>query len=148
MTFFIGEKRSAFSCADKSKNGAHHGPPHYEESDMHAIFAARTIIENQQPRTRREAIQQEEKFYADMAQASRLWRLFSALISMMRAKSGQSVKESDQGGDSAGCDNAQAKGQLPALAFSAGDGNGARAAMCRSVHARAPDEKLNRPMPC
>lgn len=122
---------------------------------MHAIFAARAIIENQQPRTRREAIQQEEKFYADMAQASRLWRLFSALISMMRAKSGRSVKESgrsvkesDQGGDSAGCDNAQAKGQLPALAFSAGDGNGARAAMCRSVHARAPDEKLNRPMPC
>ena len=34
---------------------------------MHAIFAARAIIENQQPRTRREAILQEEKFYADMA---------------------------------------------------------------------------------
>ncbi|KAA3502899.1 hypothetical protein DXM27_08150 [Rhizobium rhizogenes] len=113
---------------------------------MHAIFAARAIIENQQPRTRREAIQQEEKFYTDMAQASRLWRLFSALISRMRAKSRRSVKESDQGGESTGGDNAQAKGQLPALAFSAGDG--ARAAMCRSVHARAPDEKLNRPMPC
>lgn len=115
---------------------------------MHAIFAARAIIENQQPRTRREAIQQEEKFYTDMAQASRLWRLFSALTSMMRTTSRRSVKESDQGGESTGNDEAQAKDRLPAVAFGAGDGNGARAAMWCSVHARAPDEKLNRPMPC
>jgi len=115
---------------------------------MHAIFAARAIIENQQPRTRREAILQEEKFYADMAQASRPWRLFSALISRMKAKSRGSVKQSDQSCKSTGGDEAQAKGQLTALVVSAGDGNGARAAMCRSVHARVPDEKLNRPMPC
>jgi len=148
VTFFIDEKRSAFSWADKSKNGVHYGPPHYEESDMHAIFAARVIIENQQPRTRREAILQEEKFYTDMAEASRAWRLFSALIGLMKAKSRRSVKESDQGRESTGCDKAQAKGQPPALVVSAGDGNGARGAMCRSVHARVPDEKLNRPMPC
>jgi hypothetical protein len=115
---------------------------------MHAIFAARAIIENQQPRTRREAILQEEKFYTDMAEASRPWRLFSALISLIKAKGRRSVKEGDQGCQSAGCDEAQAKGQLPALVISAGDGNGARAAMCGSVHARVPDEKLNRPMPC
>lgn len=115
---------------------------------MHAIFAARIIIENQQPRTRHEAILQEEKFYADMAQASRPWRLFSALVSRMRAISRRSVKESDQGRDATGGNEAQAKGQLPAFAFDTGDGNGARAAMCRSVHARVPDEKLNRPMPC
>ncbi|MCZ7446148.1 hypothetical protein O8B93_00925 [Agrobacterium rhizogenes] len=115
---------------------------------MHAIFAARVIIENQQPRTRREAILQEEKFYADMAQASRAWRLFSALAGLINVTSRRSVKESDQGCDGTSCDDAEAKGQLPALAFGAGDGNGARAAMCRSVHARAPDEKLNRPMPC
>lgn len=115
---------------------------------MHAIFAARIIIENQQPRTRHEAILQEEKFYADMAEASRPWRLFSALISRMRAKNRRSVKESDQGCQSTGCDEAQAKCQLTALVVGAGDGNGARAAMCRSVHARVPDEKLNRPMPC
>ncbi|MBG0507775.1 hypothetical protein I3J13_03290 [Agrobacterium sp. MOPV5] len=115
---------------------------------MHAIFAARIIIENQQPRTRHEAILQEEKFYADMAEASQPWRLFSALISRLRAKSRRSVKEGDQGCQSTGGDEAQAKGQLSALAFDVGDGNGARAAMCRSVHARVPDEKLNRPMPC
>ncbi|MDA5631978.1 MULTISPECIES: hypothetical protein [Rhizobium/Agrobacterium group] len=115
---------------------------------MHAIFAARAIIENQQPRTRREAIQQEEKFYADMAQASRPSRLVSALIGLMKAKGRRSVKEGDQGRDSAGGDDGQSKSQLPALAFGAGDGNGARAAMCGSVHARAPDEKLNQPMPC
>lgn len=112
---------------------------------MHAIFATRVIIENQQPRTRREAILQEEKFYTDMAEASRPWRLFSALIGLIKAKSRRSVKESDQGCESTGCDKAQAKGQLPALVVSAGDGNGARGAMCRSVHARVPDEKLN---PC
>ncbi|KJF71494.1 hypothetical protein RP75_20545 [Agrobacterium arsenijevicii] len=106
---------------------------------MHAIFAARVIIENQQPRTRREAILQEEKFYTDMAEASRPWRLFSTLIGLMKAKSRRSVKESDQGSQSTDCDCGQAKGQLPALAFGAGDGNGARAAMCGSVHARAPD---------
>lgn len=115
---------------------------------MHAIFAARVIIENQQPRTRREAIRQEEKFYADMAEASRAWRLFSALAGLINGTSRRSVKESDQGRDGTGCDDAEAKGHLLLLAFGAGDGNGARAAMCRSVHARAPDEKLNRPMPC
>ncbi|CVI59552.1 hypothetical protein AGR9A_Cc210087 [Agrobacterium salinitolerans str. Hayward 0363] len=115
---------------------------------MHAIFAARAIIEIEQPRTRREAILQEEKFYTDMAQASRPSRLFSALIGLMKAKSRRSVKESDQCRDSACGDDGQTKSKLPALAFSAGDGNGARAAMCGYVHARAPDEKLNRPMPC
>lgn len=115
---------------------------------MHAIFAARAIIENRQPRTRREAILQEEKFYADMAQASRPSRFLSAIMSWMRAKSCRSIDEGDQGCQSAGCDEAQAKGQLPAIVVSAGDGNGARAAMCGSVHARVPDEKLNRPMPC
>lgn len=115
---------------------------------MHAIFAARAIIENQKPRTRREAILLEEKFYTDMAEASRLSRLFSPLISRMRATSRRSIKESAEGSESAGGDEAQAKDRLPALAFGAGDGNGARAAMCCSVHARAPDEKLNRPMPC
>lgn len=115
---------------------------------MHAIFAARIIIENQQPRTRHEAILQEEKFYADMAEASRPWRLFSTLISLIKAKGRRSVKEGDQGCQSTGGDEAQAKGQLSALVVGAGDGNGARAAMCGSVHARVPDEKLNRPMPC
>ncbi len=115
---------------------------------MHAIFAARAIIKNQQPRTRREAILQEEKFYTDMAQASRPSRLFSALLGLIKAKSRRSVKESDQCRESACGDDGQPKGQLPALVVSAGDGNGARAAMCRSFHARAPDEKLNRPMPC
>ncbi|MFK3689331.1 hypothetical protein ACI2J4_03500 [Agrobacterium tumefaciens] len=115
---------------------------------MHAIFAARAIIDNQRPRTRREAILLEEKFYRDMAEASRPWRLFSALISLIRATGGRSVKEGYQGCQSTGGDEAQAKGQLTALVVSTGDGNGARAAMCRSVHARVPDEKLNRPMPC
>ncbi len=115
---------------------------------MHAIFAARVIIENQQPRTRREAILQEEKFYTDMAEASRPSRFFSALIRLMKAKRRRSVKEGDQGREGTGCDEAQAKGQMTALVVSAGDGNGPRAAMCGSVHARAPDEKLNRPMPC
>lgn len=46
---------------------------------MHAIFAAQAIIDNQKPRTRREAILQEEKFYADMAEASRAWRLSARL---------------------------------------------------------------------
>ncbi|CUX25341.1 hypothetical protein [Agrobacterium fabrum] len=115
---------------------------------MHAIFAAQAIIDNQQPRTRREAIALEEKFYADMAEASWPWRFFRALAGMMKAKSRPSVKESNQGCDGTGCDDAEVEGQLPAPAFGAGDGNGARAAMCRSVHARAPDEKLNRPMPC
>ncbi|CUX33205.1 hypothetical protein [Agrobacterium genomosp. 13] len=115
---------------------------------MHAIFAARAIIENQQPRTRREAVLQEEKFYTDMAEASRPWRLFSALISLIKAKGRRSVKEGDQGCQGTGADEAQAKGQLSALVVSASDGNGARAAMCKSVHARVPDEKLNRPMPC
>ncbi|MBP2569355.1 hypothetical protein ACTJJ8_02440 [Agrobacterium radiobacter] len=115
---------------------------------MHAIFAARAIIENQQPRTRREAILQEEKFYADMAEASRPWRFFRTVIGLMKTTSRRSIKEGDQGCHSTGCDKAQAKGQLPVLAFGAGDGNGARAAMCCSVHARVPDEKLNRPMPC
>ncbi|CUX21004.1 MULTISPECIES: hypothetical protein [Agrobacterium] len=115
---------------------------------MHAIFAALAIIDNQKPRTRREAILQEEKFYADMASASRPSRFFSGLIRLMKAKNRRSVKQSDQSRESASCDDAEAKGQLPAPAFGAGDGNGARAAMCCSVHARAPDEKLNRPMPC
>ena len=115
---------------------------------MHAIFAARVIIENQQPRTRHEAILQEEKFYADMAEASWPWRFFRMLAGMMKAKDRGSVKEGDQSRESAGCDDAEAKGYLPALAFGAGDGNGARATMCGSVHARAPDDKLNRPMPC
>ncbi|MFK3777902.1 hypothetical protein [Agrobacterium sp. NPDC089420] len=115
---------------------------------MHAIFAARVIIENQRPRTRREAILQEEKFYADMAEASWPWRVFRALIGLMKAKNRRSVKESDEGRDGTGCDEAQAKDQMTALVVSAGDGNGARAAMCRSVHARVPDDKLNRPMPC
>ena len=115
---------------------------------MHAIFAARAIIDNQRPRTRREAILLEEKFYRDMAEASRMARLFSTLINVVKARSRRSMEEGDKGCESTGCDEAQPKGQLPALVVSAGDGNGARAAMCRSVHARAPDEKLNRPMPC
>lgn len=115
---------------------------------MHAIFAARAIIENQQPRTRREAILQEEKFYADMAEASRPWRFFRTVIGLTKTTSRRSIKEGDQGCHSTGCDKTQAKGQLQALAFGAGDGNGVRAAMCCSVHARVPDEKLNRPMPC
>ncbi|MDZ7928440.1 MAG: hypothetical protein U5L46_16065 [Agrobacterium sp.] len=117
---------------------------------MHPIFAARVINENQKPRTRREAIRQEEKFYADMAEASRLWRLLSAIATRAKATRLSLVKKRDQGSHGTGCDCSQAKGQLPALAFGAGDGNGnggARAAMCGSVHARAPDEKLNRPMP-
>jgi len=64
---------------------------------MHAIFAARIIIENQQPRTRREAILQEEKFYADMAEASRPWRLFSALMSRMRGEEPQ-ISERERSG--------------------------------------------------
>lgn len=112
---------------------------------MHAIFAARAIIDNQQPRTRREAILQEEKFYKDMAEASRMSRLFSALIDVVKARSRRSIQESDQARESTGGDEAQAKDQLPALAF--GAGNGVRTAMCRSVHARVPDEKINRPMP-
>ena len=115
---------------------------------MHAIFTARAIIDNQRPRTRREAILLEEKFYRDMAEASRMSRLFSALIDVVKATSRRSMEEGDKGCESTGGDEAQAKGQLTALVVSAGDGNGARAAMCRSVHARAPDEKLNRPMPC
>ncbi|OOO23779.1 hypothetical protein BS627_11475 [Agrobacterium salinitolerans] len=115
---------------------------------MHAIFAARAIIDNQKPRTRREAILQEEQFYKDMAEASRMSRLFSALIDLAKARSRRSVQESDQGRESAGGDDAEAEGQLPALAFGAGNGDGVRTAMCRSVHARAPDKKLNRPMPC
>ena len=119
-----------------------------KESDMHPIYAARVISENRKPRTRREAIRQEEKFYADMAEASRLWRLLSAVAERVKAARLTLVKKSDQGSHGTGCDCSQAKGQLPALAFGAGDGNGgARAAMCGSVHARAPDEKLNRPMP-
>lgn len=114
---------------------------------MHAIFAALAIIENRKPRSRREAMLQEEKFYADMAEASRAWRFFRTLSIKIRAKARRSVNESDQGSESTGCDDAQAKGHLPALAFGAGDGNGARAAMCGSVHARVPDEKLNQPMP-
>lgn len=76
---------------------------------MHAIFAARVIIENQQPRTRREAILQEEKFYTDMAEASRPLRFFSALIGLMKAKKRRSVEEGDEGRESTGCDEAQAK---------------------------------------
>ena len=53
---------------------------------MHAIFAARAIIENQRPRTRREAILQEEKFYKDMAEASRMSRFFSALINFVEGE--------------------------------------------------------------
>ncbi|XOK13067.1 hypothetical protein ACI6PO_01360 [Agrobacterium tumefaciens] len=115
---------------------------------MHAFYAAQTIIENLKPRTRREAVLQEDKFYTDMAEASRLSRFFSAIAGMIRARRRASIKKSDQGSQSTGCDCSQAKDQLPALAFDAGDGNGARAAMCCSVHARVPDEKLNRPMPC
>jgi hypothetical protein len=108
-------------------------------SDLHAFYAAQVIIENLKPRTRREAIRQEEKFYADMAEASRLWRFFTAIAGMVRARRLNSVKKSDQGSQSTGCYCGQAKGQTPALAFGAGDGNGARAAMCGSVHARVPD---------
>ncbi|SNB70776.1 hypothetical protein [Agrobacterium sp. 224MFTsu3.1] len=115
---------------------------------MHAIFAARAIIENRQPRTRREAIIQEEKFYADMAEASWPWRFFRTVMGLTKTANRRSIKEGDQSCQSTGCDKAQAKSQLPALAFGAGDGNGVRAAMCCSVHARVPDEKLNRPMPC
>ncbi|WP_281039679.1 MULTISPECIES: hypothetical protein [unclassified Rhizobium] len=106
---------------------------------MHAFYAAQVIIENLKPRTRREVILQEDKFYTDMAEASRLSRLFSAIAGMVRARRRTSVKESDQGSQSTDCDCGQAKGQLSALVFGAGDGNGARAAMCGSVHARAPD---------
>ena len=118
------------------------------ESDMHVFYSALAIIESQTPRTRREAIRQEEKFYADMAEASWPWRLFIAVAARAKAKSLTLIKKGDQGSHGTGCDCSQAKGQLPALAFGAGDSNGARAAMCGSVHARAPDEKLNRPMPC
>ena len=59
---------------------------------MHAIFAARAIIENQQPRTRREAILQEEKFYADMAEASRPWRFFRTVIGLMKTTSRRSIQ--------------------------------------------------------
>lgn len=115
---------------------------------MHAIFAARVIIENQKPRTRQEAIRQEEKFYADMAETSSPWRLLNAIAARAKASSRILVKKSDQGREGTGCDRGQAKDHLPAHAFGAGDGNGAGATMCGSVHARAPDEKLNRPMPC
>ena len=108
-------------------------------SDMPAFYAAQIIIENLKPRTRQEAIRQEEKFYADMADASRPWRFFAAIVGMARKWSRASVKKSDQGSQSTGCDCGEAKDKLPALAFGAGDGNGARAAMCGSVHARAPD---------
>lgn len=63
-------------------------------------------------------------------------------------KSRRSVKEGDQSCQSTYCDEAHAKGQMTAPVVGAGNGNGARAAMCGSVHARVPDEKLNRPMPC
>ncbi|WP_313612410.1 hypothetical protein [Rhizobium sp.] len=115
---------------------------------MHEFYSALAIIENQTPRTLRDAIRQEEKFYADMAEASWPWRLFTAIVARAKAKSLTLVKKRDQGSHSTGCDYGQAKGRLPALAFGAGDGNGVRATMCGSVHARAPDEKLNRPMPC
>ncbi|QXC51046.1 hypothetical protein KHC17_10980 [Agrobacterium salinitolerans] len=115
---------------------------------MHAIFAARAIIDNQKPRTRREAILQEEQFYKDMAEASRMSRLFSALLDVVKARRRRSIQESYQGRESPGCDDAKAEGQLSALAFGAGNGDGVRTAMCGFVHARAPDEKLNRPMPC
>ncbi|WP_216330731.1 hypothetical protein [Rhizobium sp. X9] len=115
---------------------------------MHEFYSALAIIENQTPRTRRDAIRQEEKFYADMAEASWPWRLFTAIVARAKAKSLTLVKKRDQGSHSTGCDYGQAKGRLPALALGAGDCNGVRATMCGSVHARAPDEKLNRPMPC
>ncbi|MCW0980333.1 hypothetical protein PCC82_01250 [Agrobacterium deltaense] len=115
---------------------------------MHEFYSALAIIENQTPRTRRDAIRQEEKFYADMAEASWPWRFFTAIVARAKAKTLTLVKKRDQGSHSTGCDYGQAKGHLPALAFGAGDCNGVRATMCGSVHARAPDEKLNRPMPC
>lgn len=115
---------------------------------MHEFYSALAIIENQTPRTRRDAIRQEEKFYADMAEASWPWRLFTAIVARAKAKNLTLVKKRDQGSNSTGCDYGQAKGHLPALVLGAGDGNGVRATMCGSVHARAPDEKLNRPMPC
>jgi len=117
------------------------------ESDMHEFYSALAIIENQTPRTRRDAIRQEEKFYADMAEASWPWRLFTAIVARAKARSLTLVKKRDQGSHSTGCDYGQANGHLPALALGAGDCNGVRATMCGSVHARAPDEKLNRPMP-
>ena len=72
--------------------------------DLHAFYAAQIIIDNLKPRTRREAILQEDKFYTDMAAASRLSRLFSAIAGMVRARRRTSVKKRDQGSQSTGCD--------------------------------------------
>ena len=100
------------------------------ESDMHVFYSALAIIENQTPRTRREAIRQEEKFYADMAEASWPWRLFSAIAARAKAKSLTLVKKGDQGSHGTSCDCSKAKRQMTALAFGPGGSKGAGAACC------------------
>lgn len=107
---------------------------------MHVLYSAHAIIENQQPRTRREAIRQEEKFYADMAEASRFWRFCTGVLRMMKRLTGWSEQKERQGGKRTGCNHGQAESGLRVVTGSAGNGNRPRATdrveVCGSVHTR------------
>lgn len=103
---------------------------------MHAFYSALAIIENQQPRTRREAIRQEEKFYADIAEASRLWRFFKAIAKTIRSKGRDLEKKRGESSQSTGCNHGQTQSYLRGLTGNSSKGNSAGTAVCGSVHTR------------
>ena len=107
---------------------------------MHTFYSALAIIQNQQARTRRDAIRQEEKFYADMAEASRFWRFCARFIRRVKTLAGRSEQKYRQGGKRTGCDHGQTESSLCAFSSSAGNGNrpgvADRVVVCGSVHTR------------
>lgn len=63
---------------------------------MHELYAALAVIRTQRPRTRRDAVREEDEFYESMAKASRVSRAVAWLVARIRASTSDFKRKAPQ----------------------------------------------------